>query len=229
MNTAAIVLSVWLATISSLAWGAGDPARGATMFQACATCHSTKAGTQMTGPSLANIWGQKAATVPGFSRYSDALKHTNLVWNDEALDKWLANPDAIVPGTTMTFPGVQEGAARQDLIAYLKAVSEGKAPAPTQRRGGMMGEPTKENLKNAPPHGQGTLITHCRDSYTIETADGKVNKAWGFNLRFKTDSGDVGTQRGKPVIVGSGMQCDRASVVFAAPGEISGFIRESCE
>jgi cytochrome c len=183
----------------------------------------------MTGPSLAKIWGRRAATVPGFARYSDALKHANVIWNDQALDKWLASPDALVPGTTMTFPGVQEAAVRQDLIAYLKAVSEDKAPTPAQRRGGMMGEPTKENLRNAPAQGHVTAIIHCRDTYTIKTADGKVNKAWEFNLRFKTDSSDVGPPKGKPVIVGAGMQGDRASVVFATPGEISGFIKESCE
>ena len=50
-----------------------------------------------------------------------------------------------------------------------------------------------------------------------------------FNLRFKTDAGPLGPPRGKPVIVGAGMDGVRTSVVFATPGEISGFIKESCE
>jgi len=152
------------------------------------------------------------------------------VWNGDALDKWLANPELLMPGTTMTFPGMQDGAARQDLVAYLKAVSEGKAPSPAQGRGDMvMGEPAKTNLKNAPPQGRVTAISHCRDAYTIKTADGKVNKAWEFNLRFKTDSSDVGPEPGNPVIIGAGMQGDRASVVFASPSEIRGFIKQSCD
>ena len=63
----------------------------------------------------------------------------------------------------------------------------------------------------------------------MKTNDGKSNKVWEFNLRLKTDSSALGPQAGKPVIVGAGMQGDRASVVFAAPAEISGFIKELCQ
>ena len=73
-----------------------------------------------------------------------------------------------------------------------------------------------------------SAISHCGNTYAVKRADGKVNKVWEFNLRLKTDSSALGPQRGKTVIVGAGMQGDRASVVFAAPGEISGFIKESC-
>jgi len=215
--------------LSSSVWCAGDPARGASLFQACAACHSIKAATHLTGPSLANIWQRKAATVSGFSRYSDAIKRSNITWNEETLSKWLTNPDALVPGTSMTFPGIRDSDPRQDVIAYLKAVSEGQAPATAQHRGGMMAEPVREDLKRAPPQGQVAAINHCGDSYAVKTADGRVNKVWEFNLRFKTDSSGFGPERGKPVIVGAGMQGDRASVVFAAPSEISAFIKESCE
>ena len=104
------------------------------------------------------------------------------------------------------------------------------APAKEQRGGGMMMnmQSAKEDLKKAPPQGQVTGIGHCGDTYTVKTADGKVNKVWEFNLRFKTDSSALGPQQGKPVIVGAGMQGDRASVVFAAPNEISTFIRAEC-
>jgi cytochrome c len=230
MNTARVIALVALVAMASTpALGAGDATQGAMLFQACAACHSTKAGTHLTGPSLANIWGHRAGTVPGFSRYSDAMKHANVRWDEETLDKWLANPEEMVPGTSMTFPGVQERTARQDIVAYLRAVAEDKAPASAQRRDGMMAEPTRPNLKQAPPRGQVTTITHCGDGYTIETRDGKVNKAWEFNIRFKTDSSEFGPERGKPVIVGSGMQGDRASIVFAAPNAISNFIKESCD
>lgn len=114
------------------------------------------------------------------------------------------------------------------MIAYLEAVSEGKAPATAQ--GGMMRgmQASREDLKQAPPEGQVTALDHCRETYTVKTADGKTSKVWEFNLRLKTDSSPLGPRPGKPVIVGSGMQGDRASVVFAAPGEISRFIKESC-
>jgi cytochrome c len=193
-------------------------------------CHSTKAGEHLTGPSLGNIWQHKAGTVAGFHRYSDAMKHVELVWTEAMLDQWLSNPDNLIPGTSMTFAGLRESKDRQDVIAYLKAVSEGKASGEPQQGGGMMMnmQPAKQNLKKAPPQGQVTAISHCRDAYTVKTADGKVNKVWEFNLRFKTDSGELGPRKGNPVIVGAGMQGDRASVVFAAPSEISTFIRSEC-
>jgi cytochrome c len=217
-------------TASELSSAAGDPANGAKTFRACAACHSTRAGEHMTGPSLGKIWQQKAGTVEGFQRYSDAMKKANLVWTEQALDKWLADPQKLIPGTSMTFPGLRESKARQDVIAYLKAVSEGKAPAAPQRGGGMMMtmQPSKVDLKQAPPDGQVTGIGYCGDTYAVRTADGKVEKVWEFNLRLKTDSSPQGPAPGKPVIVGAGMQGDRASVIFAAPSEISAFIRPDC-
>ncbi len=236
MNGKAILIPCvsLITTLSSLAWsdyarGAGDAVRGATIFQACAACHSTTTGEHMTGPSLAKIWQRKAGTVDGFSRYSEAMKHVDLVWNEETLDRWLSNPEGLIPGTSMTFPGLRESKARQDVIGYLKAVSEGKAPAQPQTGGMMMNmRPTKEDLKKAPPQGQVIGITHCGDAYTVTTADGKINKVWEFNLRFKTDSSTLGPRPGKPVIVGAGMQGDRASIVFARPSEISEFIHSEC-
>jgi cytochrome c len=207
---------------------AGDATRGARMFQACTACHSTMPGVHMTGPSLA-IWRREAGTVAGFTRYSDALKRAKVVWNEMTLDAWLTDPQALVPGTAMTFPGLRDGGVRQDVIAYLRAVSEGHAPAVAQQGAGMtsMGR-AKEDLGKAPPEGQVRSLSHCNDTYTVTTADGKVNKVWEYNLRLKTDSSSLGPRPGKPVIIGAGMHGDRASVVFAAPDEISGFIRETC-
>jgi cytochrome c len=214
---------------ATLAFGLGDPARGATAFQACIACHSTKAGEHLTGPSLANIWQHKAGTVAGFHRYSDAMKHADLVWTDATLDQWLTNPDKLIPGTSMTFQGLREGNTRQDVIAYLEAVAEGKAPTGAHGGGMMMNmTPTRDDLKKAPPHGQVTAISHCGDTYVVKTADGKTNRVWEFNLRFKTDSSALGPRPGKPVIVGAGMQGDRASVIFASPGEISAYIHLEC-
>lgn len=223
----AAALCLLLQTIPS--WGAGDATRGAAAFQACAACHSTAIGAHLTGPSLGRIWGHKAGTVPGFVRYSDAMKHATLSWDEGTLDKWLTNPDGLIPGTSMTFPGLRDGAQRQDVIAYLKAVSEGKAPVAEAGSGMMNMQARKENLRKAPSQGQVVAIAHCGDAYSVKTADGKIIKVWEFNLRFKTDSSELGPARGKPVIVGAGMQGDRASVVFAFPIEISRFIKNSCE
>lgn len=218
-----------LAFYAMTAHAAGDAARGAQLFRQCAACHSTVQGEQLTGPSLAHVWNRKAGSAKGFSRYSDALTRSGLTWNAATLNKWLAAPQAFVPGSAMMFPGVREAQARQDLIAYLKALDENKAPASAQVGGGMMmGTPRRVDLKIAPAAGQVRSLRHCGDSYLVETADGRVEKVWEFNLRFKTDTSKFGPAPGKPVVTGAGMQGDRASVVFAAPTEISAFIKESC-
>src|SRR4051794_36089385 len=132
MRTVKLLACGLLGAISDPSLGAGDATRGASAFQACASCHSTTPNVQLTGPSLAHIWQQKGGSVPGFSRYSQAMKKTDIVWNDDTLNRWLANPSAVIPGTSITFPGLQDGGAREDVIAYLRAVSEGKGPASGQ-------------------------------------------------------------------------------------------------
>ena len=224
----ATLLAVFALATGNNAAAAGDPKRGAQVFQACMACHSVKPGEHLTGPSLAHVWNRKAGTAEGFLRYSEALHRAGIVWNETTLDPWLAEPGRFISGTSMTFQGVRESKDRQDVIAYLHAVSEGKAPSPEPRRGGMMMQSRRADLKRAPPAGQVVSISHCGDSYTVKTADGKTMKVWEFNLRFKTDSSKDGPLSGKPVAVGAGMQGDRASVVFASPREISEFIKPSC-
>ena len=211
------------------AYAQGDPTRGAHVFSQCLACHSVRPREHMTGPSLANVWNSKAGSAQGFGRYSEAIEKSDVVWNAETLDRWLSAPEAFIPGTSMTFPGLKDALARRDVIAYLRAVSEGKAP-PAQGGGGMMGMTRNDrpDLRRAPPEGQVISIRHCGDTYVITTADGNTEKVWEFNLRFKTDSSKLGPLPGKPVVVGAGMQGDRASVIFSTPKEISAFIKQSC-
>lgn len=238
MNVRRQAVLISLAAVCSTAEAAqaqGSPPRGARQFGACAACHSIQSGEHMTGPSLAHVWGHKAGSAEGFLRYSDALKNSGVLWNDQSLDKLLANPAAFLPGNAMNFPGIKDAAARQDLIAYLKAVSQGQAPAATGQGGGMMGggmmggRGGPASLKQASADAQVASLSHCRDTYTIRTASGERRKIWEFNLRLKTDSSTRGPEAGKPVITGSGMMGDRASIVFASPAEISTFTKESCQ
>jgi len=224
-----VMATPWLALASGEGMAAGDPARGASVFRACAACHAVAPGEHMTGPSLANVWQREAGTVVGFARYSDAMKRADIKWTGATLDKWLNNPERLLPGTSMSFPGLKESKDREDVIAYLKAVSENKASQAEQDGRGMVMRGAKPELRKAPPEGQVTATKYCGDTYTIETAGGKTQKVWEFNLRFKTDSSKDGPLPGKPVIVGAGMQGDRASVIFRSPEEISSFIKRSCE
>jgi cytochrome c len=218
-----------LVCLSGVALGAGDPKRGVQLFGQCMACHSVKEGEHMTGPSLAHVWNRKAGTTNGFMRYSDAVKHSDMKWDEATLDKWLSDPARFVPGNSMTFPGVKEAKDRADLIAYLKAVDENKAPQADSKGRGMMGMRSERlDLKNAPPAGQVRSIKYCGDTYTVETGDGKTEKIWEFNLRFKSDSSNFGPASGKPAVIGAGMQGDRASIVFSSPEEISRFVVRSC-
>lgn len=217
-----------LFSLANAAAGAGDAERGARVFGQCMVCHSMQSGEHLTGPSLAHVFNRKAGSAEGFQRYSDALKRSGVTWDEAALDAWLANPERFLPGNSMTFPGLKQSADRRDAIAYLNAVAECKAPPAERGRGGMMMRSGKVDLKKAPPAGRVTSIGYCGDTYTVRTADGKSNKVWEFNLRFKTDSSNDGPLPGAPVMVGAGMQGDRASIIFAAPDEISRFIDPSC-
>ena len=214
---------------AQVAFGAGDAKRGAQIFRQCMACHSTEEGEHMTGPSLAHVWGRKAASAEGFTRYSDALKNANVTWNETTLDKWLADPEHFMPGTSMTFPGLKQAHDRQDVVAYLKALAENTAPQAERGEEGMMGmRGGKADLRKAPAEARVKALSHCGDTYAVETADGKPHKVWEFNLRLKTDSSKLGPLPGNPVIAGAGMQGDRASIVFASPQEISSFIKQKC-
>jgi cytochrome c len=226
-----IVMSVALALATpAVAAAQGDPAQGARDFRACAPCHSLVPNRNMSGPSLAGIFDRKAGTLASFGRYSPALKSSAITWNEQTLDTWLADPAAAIPGNHMTFPGIRDPKTRADLVAYLKAATApGHAPPTQTAQGGMSGGSAEvPNLKKIGPDETVRAIGYCRDTYHVVTGDGETHDFWERNLRFKTDSSDDGPVKGVPAILGAGMMGDRASVIFAAPDEISGFIKHDC-
>jgi cytochrome c len=216
----------------ALATGAqaqGDPREGERLFRACAACHSLEPGEHMTGPSLAGIFGRQAATVEGFTRYSEALQSADIVWGEETLDEWLADPAAMVPGNMMGFPGIEDPEPRAHLIAFLKEVSEGGGENRAQGGAeGGMGGGRMPDLAGLGPEQQVTELRRCGDTYQVTTAAGETLPVWEFNLRIKTDSSEKGPPEGQPALLRAGMMGDRVFVVFADPREISTFIEEGC-
>ncbi len=108
------------------AGAAGNPTHGEQVYKTCAICHSFEKNG--TGPKHAGVFGRSAGSVPDY-RYSPALKKSGIVWNDETLDKWLADPQALVPGTKMFF-NLDSAQDRADVIEYLKEKG-GATPQPT--------------------------------------------------------------------------------------------------
>ena len=214
-----------LTSLPFAALAAGDPARGARVFRPCTHCHTTVAGEPGTGPSLATVFGRKAATVEGFANYSPALKASGITWDAASLEEWLADPAKHVPGNTMAFPGVRNARVREDLVAYLQAVSEGRA-APQTHHDPPGARPV--DLKKAPPEGQVRSITLCKGEYLVETADGKREKVAEADLAFRTDSSELGPHPGKPVAMGARGNQAGGAIIFASPAEIGRAIRRGC-
>ena len=236
-GAASLLIGVALTASAALA-AEGDASRGARVFRECAACHSLAPDRNMTGPSLAGLFGRKAGGLASFDRYSPALKAANVTWDDRTLDAWLKDPAQDIPGNRMTFAGIEDARVRADLIAYLhQATAPGAAQAAQSRggmggmmggMGGMMGGGGAPDLKHAPPAQQVKAIRYCHDTYHVMTADGRTHDFWERNLRLKTDSSADGPEKGKPALVPAGMRGDRFDIIFADPGEIVPMIERRC-
>ena len=101
----------------------GDAGRGERAFQRCFACHSVDPNepAKLQGPNLSRIVGRPAAQLAGFA-YSEAMRSAaaaGLVWDAATLDRYLADPEAVVAGTAMSVPPVRDPQERADLVAYL--------------------------------------------------------------------------------------------------------------
>jgi cytochrome c len=95
---------------------------GRTVFvQVCSACHASEPNRDKTGPSLFGVIGRQAGSVPGFD-YSDAMRRTDVTWNDETLDRYFADPKSYVRGNRMPYSllmGAESSERRKHVIAYL--------------------------------------------------------------------------------------------------------------
>jgi cytochrome c len=100
---------------------AGDPTRGETIYHKCQGCHSID--RNRVGPKHMGLFGRQAGSLPDFD-YSEAMKNSGIVWNEQTLDTFLADPRGMVPGTKMTYAGIKNAQDRADLIACLKEATK---------------------------------------------------------------------------------------------------------
>ena len=99
----------------------------ATFNTMCSVCHSVqKTGGPAEGPNLIGVVGREAGSQPDFTKYSAALKTSNLTWSMQTLDQFLVNPMALVPGTFMPML-IPDDKTRADVIAYLATLNPQEA------------------------------------------------------------------------------------------------------
>jgi cytochrome c len=102
--------------LASPALAAGDPERGAQVYEGCQDCHAIDKND--VGPRHRGVFGRKAGSLPDFD-YSPALRGAGFVWDEATLDKWLTDPQAFLPGVRM-FYHLGEAQDRADVIAFLR-------------------------------------------------------------------------------------------------------------
>jgi cytochrome c len=86
---------------------------------ACRTCHMVREGDNRLGPNLYKIVGRKAGSLPDYA-FSSAMKDAGFVWDEEKLDRFIANPDQVVPGNSMKpYGGLSSSDDRKKIIAFL--------------------------------------------------------------------------------------------------------------
>jgi len=91
----------------------------------CRTCHSLKEDDNRLGPSLHRIFGAKAGQSSGYA-YSQSLRQSGVTWNAATLDRWIQNPESVIPNNNMKpYNGLADAAVRKSIVNYLKMSSEG--------------------------------------------------------------------------------------------------------
>jgi cytochrome c len=118
--------SIVLLTLPSLAAESGAGGKSspgqAPFNNQCRTCHTVKEGDNRLGPSLHSILGAKAGANSGYASYSQAMKTAGVTWDEATLDRFIADPEAVIPNNNMKpFKGIPDAAVRKAIVAYLKA------------------------------------------------------------------------------------------------------------
>ena len=105
--------------------------KGATAAKKCLACHDfAKGGPNKVGPNLWGILDRDKGAVSGFAYSTNFKKMMQGHWTIDDLSKYLLNPKAMVPGTSMAFIGLNKGSERADVIAYLNSLSDSPKPLP---------------------------------------------------------------------------------------------------
>lgn len=120
LNMQSLVVMFSVCLFPSMVIAADETSDGQLIFNNnCRTCHSRDAGDNRLGPTLHNIVGRKAGSVDGYS-FSASMEGSNITWTKETLDKFIANPEAVVPGNSMRpYGGLESAKERATLVDFL--------------------------------------------------------------------------------------------------------------
>lgn len=130
---APLIAAAFVAT-AAMAEEIGDAEQGEKVFRKCASCHQLGQGAEhRVGPHLNGIFGRKAGTAEGYTRYSPGLLRAGedgLIWSLDNLSAYLENPKSLVSGTRMNFRGLKDADERANVLAYMRQFSDNPANIP---------------------------------------------------------------------------------------------------
>lgn len=120
--TAAMAASAMLAGAMASA-NASDTAAGKKVFAKCRSCHEVATEKNKVGPHLKGLFGRTAGSLEGF-KCSDAMKSSGIVWSEETLATYLADPKGMLPDTKMVFAGLKKPDDIENVIEYLEEATK---------------------------------------------------------------------------------------------------------
>lgn len=179
------MLAGLMLAVASPVMADGDAEEGKKVFRKCQACHKLAPGQHGIGPSLAGLFGREAGKVPGFD-YSEAMRQSGVVWSEDSLEKFLAEPRSFIPGNKMPFAGVRDEEQREDLIAYLEqATGMERSEGSTLERPGAAQDIVRKPTDIPPPIGKrGPRDVNIRlEAVELEgrLSDGTSYRYWTFN------------------------------------------------
>ncbi|MEJ8572887.1 cytochrome c family protein [Microbaculum marinum] len=122
----AILAAIAALAVTLPAHADGDAEKGESVFKKCRACHEVGDDAKnKVGPRLNDLFGRTAGTVEDF-KYSSAMQEAGegeLIWTEETVGAYLADPRGYIPKNRMAFPGLKKPEEVADVIAYLKQYS----------------------------------------------------------------------------------------------------------
>jgi cytochrome c len=121
-----LCLALAIALVAAASPAGAQTPNGARIFQRCYACHSLDPAERgLSGPTLRGVFGRRAGTVEGFE-YSQAMREAGLrglVWTEETLDRFLEDPEELVPNARMGGVRLRDPDERRALIRWLKGTA----------------------------------------------------------------------------------------------------------